>query len=85
MSKCSLKMSKTSHKNLKMSKHNIIECQKCQNFNQKCQKCHPKILKCQMSKTPFAPPYCILHVIKADTLLLQFSPEFRGCTYHILK
>ena len=34
-------------KNLKMSKRNIIECQKFQNFNQKCQKCHPKFLKCQ--------------------------------------
>ena len=40
-----------------MSKHNTIECQKCQNFNQKCQKCHPEILKCQMSKTPFAPHF----------------------------
>ena len=49
-------MSKMSHKNLKMSKHNNIECQKCQNFNQKCHKRHPKIPKCQMSKTPSAPP-----------------------------
>ena len=45
-----------SNKNLKMSKHNITECQKCQNFSQECQKCHPKIIKCQMSETPSAPP-----------------------------
>ena len=62
-----------SHKNLKMSKHNITECQKFQNFNQKCQKCHPKLLKCRMSKTPSVPPIlkwlfriqCIVHSLSS--------------------
>ena len=39
-----------SHKNFKMSKHNIIEFQKCQNFDQKCQKCHPKIINVKCRK-----------------------------------
>ena len=47
-------MSKNVTQNLKMSKHNIVECQECQHFNQKCQKCDPNILKFQMSKTPSA-------------------------------
>ena len=53
MSTFSLKMSKMSHTNLKMSKHNIIECQNFQNFNQKCQKFSPKNPKMSNIKSPF--------------------------------
>ena len=45
-----------SHKNLKMSKHNTTECQKCQNFNQKMSKISPKSPKMTNVKNPFSPP-----------------------------